>query len=608
MTVQSDTPSPNVRSSAAFEQSNDEGGDEPTSIEVKQRPSTPTEEPHEEHTGHDADPPPPFFSWRNAPLIAVPGIGGTLNGCAIGFIGAYAQMYLMGTDCSLYRGGRTACETVPYADCKWFDDDDGGYCGWHTVTCRKQYAWGNTSEAVFGAEMTARAACLGDQRCTWSYSTQQCVNPAGLTTGNHGLFAGSQVLGSCIGAFLASMLVPQIGSRISFVIIGLMQFVCCVMKFVSCAEDEFWVLVPARFVIGLSLGLTSVACPLYVDQNAHPAHKRQLGSLYQTFTSVGQLIEATMALGVGQSIWLEKDKDQHVMGRIQSLVGCLMIISICMILLGVFSKETRAKFNNEKTEGAVLLNANEYTYANMLPRLMMGTVIACTLQMTGINAINNYAPTIMGNLGVAPLVGNFIVIAWNLVTAIASFPLVSRFSMRRLFLVGAFFISCMCLFLCGVPVYPGVTKSTAATHGVGIAGILLFVLGYELAVAPCYFVLTQDLFPPSFRPRGASWTQVSMYIFNVIINVCFPIAVEDLSGGPSGDQDKGEAIVFIFFGGVGLVCLVLEYFFLHPWEDGQAEKPPAIKEVEAHLTVSHADATQHGIELDGFDGSIKSSH
>ncbi|KPA73795.1 glucose transporter lmgt3 [Leptomonas pyrrhocoris] len=515
-------------------------------------------------------------------------------------------MYIMGTDCSLYRGGRTACETLPYSDCKWFDDDAGGYCGWYTITCRKQYAWGNSS-ADFIPETVARSACLADKRCTWSYSDQQCENPAGLTTGNHGLFAGSQVVGSCIGAFLASMLVPRIGSRISFVIIGMMQFMCCVMKYVSCAEDEFWVLIPARFVIGLSLGLTSVACPLYVDQNAHPAHKRQLGSLYQTFTSVGQLIEATMALGVGQSIWVDTNKDQHVMGRIQSLVGCLMVISIFMICLGIFSKETRAKFNNEKAEDAVQLNANEFSYRKMLPRLMMGTVIACTLQMTGINAINNFAPTIMGNLGVAPLVGNFIVIAWNLVTAIASFPLVSRFSMRRLFLTGALFISCMCMFLCGIPVYPGVTKSTPAKHGVAIAGILLFVMGYELAVAPCYFVLTQDLFPPSFRPRGASWTQVSMYIFNVIINVCFPIAVEDLSGGPSGNQDKGESIVFMFFGGIGLICLVLEYCFLHPWEDGPAGTLPAPEKSESHKTPPHADNEPHTIELDVYHDSNNSS-
>ncbi|KPI82846.1 putative transport protein [Leptomonas seymouri] len=526
-----------------------------------------------------------------------------LNGCCIGFIGTYAQMYVMGTDCSLYRGGQTACETIPYADCKWFDDDDGGYCGWYAITCRKQYSWSSGPAAAFRSETTARSACLADSRCKWSYSDQQCENPVGFTTVHHGLFAGSQVTGSCIGAFLASALVPKIGSRLSFIMIGMMQFVCCIMKYVACAEDEFWVLISARFVMGLSIGLISVACPLYVDQNAHPAHKRRLGSLYQTFTSVGQLIVASMALGVGQSIWVGENKDHHVMGRTQSLVGCLMALSICMIGLGAFSKETRARFNSEHADDVVHLNANEYSYRKMFPRLMMGTVIACTLQMTGINAINNYAPTIMGSLGVAPLVGNFIVIAWNLVTAIASFPLIARFSMRRLFLIGSLFISCMCICLCGLPVYPGVVKSTPVKHGVGITGILLFVMGYELAVGPCYFVLTQDLFPPSFRPRGSSWTQVSMYIFNVIINVCFPIAVEELSGGPSGNQDKGESIVFFFFGGVGLSCLVLEYFFLHPWKDEPVEAQPAVKETTLHQALPHVDDEHHEPALGLRDNS-----
>jgi len=43
------------------------------------------------------------------------------------------------------------------------------------------------------------------------------------------------------------------------------------------------------------------------------------------------------------------------------------------------------------------------------------------------------------------------------------------------------------------------------------------------------------------------------------------VAVEGLSGGPGGNQDKGMAIVFVVFGGIGLVGMFFLFKFLHPW-------------------------------------------
>uniref|UniRef100_A0A0A9WMK2 Putative transport protein n=1 Tax=Lygus hesperus TaxID=30085 RepID=A0A0A9WMK2_LYGHE len=197
--------------------------------------------------------------------------------------------------------------------------------------------------------------------------------------------------------------------------------------------------------------------------------------------------------------------------------------------------------------------------------LLMGIVVAGTLQLTGINSIMNYAPTIMSNLGLDSLVGNFVVMLWNFVTTIASIPLASIFTMRQLFLVGSLITSSCCLLLCGIPVYPGVASSNVR-NGVAITGILIFIAFFEIGVGPCFYVLAQDLFPASFRPKGSSATMLAQFIFNVLINVCYPIATKDISGGASGDQNKGQAIAFIFFGCIGLCCFALQIFFLHPWD------------------------------------------
>jgi hypothetical protein len=58
-----------------------------------------------------------------------------------------------------------------------------------------------------------------------------------------------------------------------------------------------------------------------------------------------------------------------------------------------------------------------------------------------------------------------------------------------------------------------------------------------------------------------------LQMFNLVINVCFPLAVQGLSGGPNGDQDKGMAITFIVFGSIGVACWLLLLRILVPFDE-----------------------------------------
>ncbi|CAG9584184.1 glucose transporter, lmgt3 [Leishmania major strain Friedlin] len=518
----------------------------------------------------DEDDAPPFISASNAKVILVQAIGGSLNGYSIGFVGVYSTLFGYSTNCANFRSER-GCTTAPNADCQWFSNETGtGYCGWPDVTCRRTYTYSNATEIP-----GAITRCEADPRCRWSYSTMECQNPSGYSSSESGIFAGSMIAGCLIGSVFAGPLASTIGARLSFLLVGLVGVVSSVMCHVSTSENEFWVLIVGRFTIGLFLGVINVACPVYTDQNAHPKWKRTIGVMFQVFTTLGIFVAAAVGLALGQSIWFDRDKDQMVMARMQGVCAFSTLFSLLTIVLGIVMSESRAKFGGDDEEGGIELDPNEYGYVEMIPRLLMGAVMAGTLQLTGINAVMNYAPTIMGSLGLAPLVGNFVVMLWNFVTTLASIPLSYVFTMRQLFLFGSIFTSSMCLLMCGIPVYPGVSKKTEVKNGVAITGILLFILGFEVCVGPCYYVLTQDMFPLSFRPRGASFTQVTQFIFNLIINVCYPIATERISGGPSGNQDKGQAIAFIFFGCVGIICFIVQVFFLHPWDEKRDGKKRA---------------------------------
>ncbi|KAF8290852.1 hypothetical protein TcBrA4_0120210 [Trypanosoma cruzi] len=78
----------------------------------------------------------------------------------------------------------------------------------------------------------------------------------------------------------------RFGHKVSFLIVASLALLChSVMYHVSSATNEFWVLCVGRLLIGVVLGLVNVACPMYVDQNAHPKFLHVDGVLFQVFTT-----------------------------------------------------------------------------------------------------------------------------------------------------------------------------------------------------------------------------------------------------------------------------------------------------------------------------------
>lgn len=134
-----------------------------------------------------------------------------------------------------------------------------------------------------------------------------------------------------------------------------------------------------------------------------------------------------------------------------------------------------------------------------------------------------------------------------------------------MFVTGTFFASLAGL-LTGIPLFPGVIESDDTRSIVALIGIALFLLAFEVAMASSFFVLAQILFPEDSRALGSSFTNAIQFMYSILINTCFPIAVQALSGGPSGDQNKGMGISFSFFGVCGLVSWAVLYKYMDPYE------------------------------------------
>nr|AAC32781.1 glucose transporter [Trypanosoma congolense] len=472
---------------------------------------------------------PRFFSAENLGVVQVQVIGGTLNGFSIGFVAVYLMLYEVSTNCSLAKA-EASCVGMKNVMCVWSPD----------VNC----TWANACDSIRDPNV--------------------CLDKVGYDALHSGIFACSMIVGSMIGSIVTERFITMFGLKKSFLIVAIIGVVASAMNHIAVSTDEFWVLCPARLLMGLGLGILCSVCPMYVNENAHSKHRKVDGVMFQVFITFGIMLAALLGLALYYTV--DYETNVAMVDRLHGFCAVSSILAVVMFIMGIFLRESKTVVvceNAGKTDGG--LDPNEYSWGEMMWPLFMGTMTAGTLQLTGINAVMNYAPKITENLGMDPPLGNFLVMMWNFVTALVAIPLASRFTMRQMFITCSFIASCTCLFLCGIPVFPGVAEESVK-NGVATTGIALFIAAFEFGVGSCFFVLAQDLFPPSFRPKGASFVVMMQFVFNILVNLLYPITTEAISGGASGNQDKGQAVSFILFGLIGLVCFVLQYFYLYPYE------------------------------------------
>jgi hypothetical protein len=186
-----------------------------------------------------------------------------------------------------------------------------------------------------------------------------------------------------------------------------------------------------------------------------------------------------------------------------------------------------------------------------------GVMLSVVQQLCGINAIMNYVPNMATTVGVSnPFLSNFVVMIWNFITTLIAIPIAARAPPHVSYVVGAVVASIAC-FITGIPTYPGVTDSDHVRNGMVIFGILLFILAFEFGMGPSFYVLAQSIYPARLRAKGCSFTLAMQFLFNIGVNYGFPVLVEAFSGGASGDQKKGLAIMFFIFGGVSIVAIII---------------------------------------------------
>jgi MFS transporter, SP family, galactose:H+ symporter len=422
--------------------------------------------------------------------------------------------------------------------------------------CRRVTARPGTGQLTGSSRVGLTAASVG---VIYGYDLS-CIAGAllfitdqfGLTTRQQELVTTMVVLGQIAGALGGGVLANAIGRKKSVLLILVAYAMFALLGAFSVSLP---MLLMARFLLGLAIGVSVVVVPVYVAESAPAAVRGSLLTAYQLATVSGLILGyLTGYLLAGTHSW------RWMLGLAAVPATLLLPLLIRMpdtarwyLLKGreadarraLLRVEPAADVEKELADITRALNEGTGGVSEMLRRpYSQATIFVITLgfliQITGINAIIYYSPRIFQAMG---FTGNFALLGLPALVQVAglaavftSLLLVDRLGRRPILLSG------IAMMIAADVVLMAVFVQGLGGAGLifGFAGVLLFIIGFTLGFGSLGWVYASESFPTRLRSVGSSMMLTSNLVANAIVAAVFLTMLHSLGGA-------GAFAVFGFF-------------------------------------------------------------
>ena len=426
-----------------------------------------------------------------------------------------------------------------------------------------------------------------------------------LTPFAHGFTVSISLIGTVIGAFGVGRPSDKLGRKITLIILGFLFLISAA----GCAFAPDWLtLVVMRGIGGLAIGGASVVVPLYIVEIAPGPVRGRLVALNQFNIVLGILVSfisnylVALAIDHGTCVWTwceqvanwfvsepmgaESVKWRLMLG-VESFPAILFILLLFTIpesprwlvragrkeeALGVLGgigdpqpEKTLADISESLAAVRVGENVPLFQKKYLWP-IFLAWAVAMFNQLSGINAINYYAPRIFeqfigSHAALAATVGLGSV---NMLFTILAFFFIDRYGRRVLLMFGAIGTTIM-HFVAAWQISLGENASAP----VAISAILGFIAFFGVSQGAVIWVFISEIFPNAVRAKGQALGSFTHWFMCTVISWVFPI-VASLS--PSSGS-----YAFAFFG-----CMTMLQFFF-AWKLMPETKGGTIETLEKEI-------------------------
>ncbi|MDO4630623.1 MAG: sugar porter family MFS transporter [Planctomycetia bacterium] len=400
----------------------------------------------------------------------------------------------------------------------------------------------------------------------------------------HGFTVSVALIGTIIGAFGIGRPSDRYGRRNVLFVMALMYFISAV----GCAFPPNWAtLAFMRFLGGVAIGGSSVVVPLYIVEIAPGKYRGRLVAMNQLNIVFGILLSYISNYYVALAIdnqtvvwqWCESLAGVFATGMTAEAIKWRLMFGVeafpaflfFLLLFTIpesprwlmrYGRREEAKkvlesigdADAEKTVNEIaesLANASNGENVPLFQKkylwpIFLAWAVAMFNQVSGINAINYYAPRIFEMFGFgssAALASTIGLGAINLTFTLAAFFFIDWFGRRALLMFGALgtcAMHCLAAWQIGL--------GDSANAYIAIPAILGFIAFFAISQGAVIWVFISEIFPNAVRAKGQALGSFTHWFMCTIISWAFPVVV--------GLSKTSGQYAFMFF-----ACMTLLQFF-----------------------------------------------
>ncbi|CAN6674767.1 high-affinity glucose transporter Hxt2p [Trichomonascus vanleenenianus] len=362
--------------------------------------------------------------------------------------------------------------------------------------------------------------------------------------------------GVLISVLVSSQLCERFGRR--YPICG-GSIIIIIGSILQTAAVNYGMFVASRFLIGLGLGIVSVAAPPLLSEVAYPTHRGKLVSFYLVSWPLGSLIAAWITYGsfkmTGSSwSWRVPSVLQCFFSLIQAVLSLFAPESPRWLIYNGRSKEAYdilAKYHADGDRDSQLVRFEMAEITATLEmeklqqssrwkewiatkgnkhRLFLALYIPAMLQWSGNALTSYYLSPVLNTIGITDsktqLIINACMSVWSFLVACTFATLVDKWGRRRLFLIGmgGMGISYIIWTICSAINQEKDFKVEGYAAAV-LAMIFIYSACYHVCspVAPTYIM---EVVPYSLRAKASMLYQLTGNLAGIYNSFANPVAME----------------------------------------------------------------------------------
>ncbi len=332
--------------------------------------------------------------------------------------------------------------------------------------------------------------------------------------------------------------------------------------------DSIVILIISRLILGLAIGMASVMTPLYLAETATIEARGAVVAIYQLAMTMGIVCSYSVNyLLIEHHAWRAMFASSALPALILSIGILLMPESprwLCSIgrhdaAIKALKKLRKSQSVEHELQDIELTLANEPKKGNwlllfkkpLLPVLMLGMVLFCLQQLSGINVIIYFAPEIFKNLGLDSTTGQILATMGiglvNLLVTVIAILCVDKVGRRKLLLFG---FSGTCLSLLALCLFS--LNNVAWLPYLSVICLTVYIFSFAISVGPIPHISMAEIFPLHVRGAGMGLSSMSNWTFNTVVIFSFPL----LQGM------FGIEYTFALYAGICFLGLIYTYFYM----------------------------------------------